>query len=83
MPVLILSSVGRKMASFQECHRILTTSDMPLSIPNDPLLPNPGRPIVRKRLSGRSFFAPSAFAKALPPPLTSYPACFWRLDLAA
>jgi len=66
-----LASFGRKMVSFLECHRILTTSDMPLSIQNGSLLPEPGRPIDRKRLSGGSFFAPSAFVKALPLPLTS------------
>jgi hypothetical protein len=78
-----LASVGPKMVSFPDCHRILTTSDMPLAIPNRPLLPNPGRPLDRQRLSGRSFFAAEAFAKAFPLPLTSHPACFLRLDLAA
>lgn len=76
-------SVGRKLASFPECLRILITSDMPLFIRNAPPLPNPGHPIDRKRLLARSLFAPSAFAEELPPPLTSYPACFLRLHLAA
>src|SRR5262249_18799036 len=64
------ASFCRKMVSFKERHRVLATGDIPLSIQNGPVLHDPGRPIGRKRLSGGSFSAPSAFAKALPPAIT-------------
>src|SRR5262245_36029452 len=65
-----VASVCRKIVCFQERHRVLATGDIVLSIQNGPVLRDPGRPISLKRLSGGSFSAPSAFAKALPPPIT-------------